>query len=116
MIGYKRLRACAVTQPELYIPGKYAAGGESPPADRKEGNILVWFLFFNGVLLLQIGAVAMIGYGNQAVRRGGILITGGTEVLFAIIACRADEMTAGCGVAGCIITLLMLLLIWMLSW
>lgn len=83
---------------------------------RDEGIVLVWFLLFNGVLLLQIGATAMIGYGNKAVRRGGILIIGGTEVLFAIIACRADEMTAGCGVAGFIITLLLLLLIWMLSW
>lgn len=83
---------------------------------RDEGIVLVWFLLFNGVLLLQIGAVAMMGYGNQAVRRGGILIIVATEVLYAIIAYRADEMTAGCGVAGCIITLLMLLLIWMLSW
>ena len=78
---------------------------------------MVWFLLFNGVVLLQIGAVAMMGYGKtQAVRRGGILIIVATEVLYAIIAYRADEMTAGCGVAGCIITLLMLLLIWMLSW
>lgn len=85
---------------------------------RDEGIVLVWFLLFNGVLLLQIGATAMIGYGNKAVRRGGILIIGGTELLHAIIAIvfRGDEMMVGCGVIGCIITLLMLLLIWMLSW